>query len=60
MIPGCNDYNKLYMNFSKLRKVLGIAAGGLASSTVLASPSPPIYQIIRGEYEDKIRRYSPP
>jgi hypothetical protein len=48
------------MNYSKILRVLGVAVGGLASSTVLASPSPPIYQVIRGEYEDKIRRYSPP
>ena len=48
------------MNFSRVIRTLGVAVGGLASSTVLASPSPPIYQIIRGEYEDKIRRYSPP
>ena len=48
------------MNFSKILRMFGVAAGGLASSTVLASPSPPIYQVIRGEYEDKIRRYSPP
>lgn len=36
------------MNFGKIFRVFGIAMGGLASSTVLASPSPPIYQVIRG------------
>lgn len=48
------------MKFDKMFKTVGVAFCGLASSTVWASPSPPIYQIIRGEYEDKIRRYSPP
>ena len=45
---------------NKILKTMCLGACGLASSTVFASPSPPIYQIIRGEYEDKIRRYSPP
>jgi hypothetical protein len=36
------------MNFSKVVRTMAVAVGGLASSTVLASPSPPIYQIIRG------------
>lgn len=44
-------YNKLVTAFA--------AVCGLTSSVALSS-QPPIYEIIRGEYEDKIRRYSPP
>ena len=27
---------------------------------VFASPEPPVYMLLRGEYENKIRRFSPP
>lgn len=47
------------MRFGKFIQMIG-AATCFISTPVFMSPEPPLYQIIRGEYEDKIRRYSLP
>lgn len=47
------------MKFGKIISLFA-ASTAIMTSPILMSPEPPLYQIIRGEYEDKIRRYSPP
>jgi hypothetical protein len=47
------------MRYNKILGALG-ALCGLTSTSLSLSSHPPIYEIIRGEYEDRIRRYSPP
>jgi len=47
------------MRFNKVISAVG-AICGLTSTSLTLSSQPPIYEIIRGEYEDRIRRYSPP
>ena len=47
------------MKYSKIFTAVG-ALCGLTSTSISLSSNPPIYEIIRGEYEDKIRRYSAP
>eukprot|EP00919_Chromeraceae_sp_WS-2016_P013105 GHVR01030630.1.p1 GENE.GHVR01030630.1~~GHVR01030630.1.p1 ORF type:complete len:103 (+),score=2.52 GHVR01030630.1:2222-2530(+) len=41
---------------------LGLIGGAyfLLQKSILMSPEPPISAILRGQYENKIRRYSPP
>ena len=51
--------DRITMRFGKIIALFA-ASTPILASPILMSPEPPLYQIIRGEYEDKIRRYSPP
>lgn len=48
------------MKFGKILTFATSMAYSLVAVPVSMSPEPPLYQIIRGEYEDKIRKFSPP